>query len=132
MDLRLQLMEKLSQSKEYKHNENIQNRFKCLINDLGIYRDEKIKVIRQNLKRDLRKLHKLHYDKKQLQKRDTIQSYINHASKLYRSQLHFEKYSPGQFRKMKKQSSRNDNINHESMIVILNNLFSYFIRHNFN
>ncbi|KAL2727650.1 cilia- and flagella-associated protein 91-like [Vespula maculifrons] len=115
MDLRLQLMEKLTHSKECKYNENMQNRFKRLKNDLGMYRDEKIKVIRQNLKRDLRKLHKLHYDKKQLQKRDTIQSYINHASKLYRSQLNFEKYSPEQYRKMKKQSCRNDNINHEKI-----------------
>ncbi|XP_014611744.1 PREDICTED: protein MAATS1-like [Polistes canadensis] len=115
MDLRLQLMKKISRSKESKHNEKIENRFKRLKNNLGTHRDEKIKVIRQNLKRDLRKLHKLHHDKSQLQKKDTIKSYINRVSECFRSQLDVEKYSPEKLRKMKKQSSINDSSNYEGI-----------------
>ncbi|KAI4501230.1 hypothetical protein M0802_003603 [Mischocyttarus mexicanus] len=109
MDLRLQLMKKMLRSKEYKHNEKIENRFKRLKNNLGAHRDEKLKVIRQNLKRDLRKLHKLHHDKCQLQKKDSIKSYINRVSECYRSRLDIEKYSSGKFRKLKKQSINDSN-----------------------
>ncbi|KAK2584548.1 hypothetical protein KPH14_006917 [Odynerus spinipes] len=115
MDMRLQLMDKLSRSRENKHNEKIQNRFKRLKNNLGMHRDEKISVIRHNLKRDLRKLYKLHCNKYQLQKKDIIQSYINRTSELTTSQLQFEKHSFGRFNKMKKQSPQYDYINHESI-----------------
>ncbi|XP_015188803.1 PREDICTED: protein MAATS1-like [Polistes dominula] len=113
MDMRLQLMKKISRSKESKYNEKIENRFKRLKNNLGTRRDDKIKIIRQNLKRDLRKLHKLHHDKSQ--KKDTIKSYINRVSECYRSRLDVEKYSVGKFKKMKKQSSINDISNYEEI-----------------
>ncbi|XP_018392737.1 PREDICTED: protein MAATS1-like [Cyphomyrmex costatus] len=88
MDLRLDLMRNLLQSRESKYEEKVQGRFSRLESKLSKYRDNQIKAIRYNLKRDLRKLHRKR-NEKQSCKPDIIERYIDPKSDLYAPQMRF-------------------------------------------
>ncbi|XP_018311695.1 protein MAATS1 [Mycetomoellerius zeteki] len=89
MDLRLDLMRNLLQSRESKYEEKVQGRFSRLESKLSKYRDTQIKAIRYNLKRDLRKLHKKHRNEHQSRKPDIIERHIDFKSDLYAPQMRF-------------------------------------------
>lgn len=79
-------MRDLLQSRESEYEKKIQSRFSRLESKLSKCRDNQIKTIRHNLKRDLRKLHRKHRDKQQP---DIIERHIDPKSDLYVPQMHF-------------------------------------------
>lgn len=87
MDLRLDLMRKLLQSRETEYVKKVQGRFGRLESRLGKCRDNQIKAIRHNLKRDLRKLHRRHRYEQQPRKPDIIERHIDPKSDLYVPQM---------------------------------------------
>ncbi|XP_018355395.1 PREDICTED: protein MAATS1-like [Trachymyrmex septentrionalis] len=89
MDLRLDLMKNLLQNRESKYEKKVQGRFSRLESRLSKYRDNKIKAIRYNLKRDLRKLHKKHRNEYQSRKSDIIERHFDPKSDLYAPQMRF-------------------------------------------
>lgn len=80
------------QNRESKYEKKIQDRFSRLESKLSKYRDNQIKTIRQNLKRDLRKLHRKHRDARQPRKLDIIERNIDPKSDLYAPQMRFDKH----------------------------------------
>lgn len=88
MDLRLNLMRSLLQSRESEHEKKVRGRFNRLQEKLGKHRDDKVNNIRQNLKRDLRKLHKKYRDRHP-RKPDIIDQHIDPKSELYAPQMRF-------------------------------------------
>jgi len=103
MDLRLNLMRDLLQSRESEYEKKVQGRFSRLENKLGKYRDNQIKTIRHNLKRDLRKLRKRHRNEQQPRKPDIIERHIDSKSDLYASQMRFDEHPQKRHEILQKQ-----------------------------
>lgn len=77
------------QSRESEYKKKMQSRFNRLESKLSKSRDNEIKTIRHNLKRDLRKLRRKHRDKQQSCKPDIIEHHIDPKSDLYIPQMRF-------------------------------------------
>ncbi|XP_070516123.1 cilia- and flagella-associated protein 91 [Cardiocondyla obscurior] len=90
MDLRLDLMRDRLQNRELESEKKRQSRFTRLESKLSKGRDNQIKTIRHNLKRDLRKLCQKHRDKHQLCKLDIIEHHVDPRSDLYAPQRRHE------------------------------------------
>lgn len=103
MDLRLNLMRDLLQSRESEYKKKVQDRFNRLESKLGKCRDNQIKTIRHNLKRDLRKLRKSHRDVKQPCKPDIIERHIDPKSDLYAPQMRFGEHPQRRHETLQKQ-----------------------------
>lgn len=95
-------MRNFLQNRESKYEKKLQGRFSRLENKLDKYRDNQIKTIRHNLKRDLRKLHRKHRDTQQ-RKLDIIEQYIDPKSDLYAPQIRFGKHLQKQHETLQKQ-----------------------------
>lgn len=65
-------MKNLLQSRESQYKKKMKGRFNRLYNKLGKHRDDQVKTIRDNLKRNLRKLYKKYHDSQSC-KPDTIE-----------------------------------------------------------
>jgi len=113
MDLRLDLMRNLLQSRESKYEKKVQGRFSRLRSKLSKYRDNQIKAIRYNLKRDLRKLHKKHRNEHQSRKSDIIERHIDLKSDLYAPQMRFGEHPQRRHEILPKQLSREYHIERE-------------------
>lgn len=103
MDLRLNLMRDLLQNRESEYKKNMQGRFSRLENKLSKCRDNKVKIIRHNLKRDLRKLNRKHRDEQQPRKPDIIEQYIDPKSDLYAPQMRFGEHPQRRHEILQKQ-----------------------------
>ncbi|XP_039311922.1 cilia- and flagella-associated protein 91 isoform X2 [Solenopsis invicta] len=103
MDLRLDLMRDLLQSRESEYEKKVQGRFSRLKSKLGKYRDNQIKSIRHNLKRDLRKLCKRHRNEQQPRKPDIIERHIDPKSDLYAPQMRFGEHPQRRHEILQKQ-----------------------------
>lgn len=97
-------MRKILQRRDLQHKKKIQGRFNRLQDKLGKRRDEQVKIIRNNLKRDLRKLYRKHRDKQCFRRSDIIGQYSDSTSDLYAAQMYFgehpqkqQEISPQQF-----------------------------------
>ncbi|EZA46461.1 hypothetical protein X777_00135 [Ooceraea biroi] len=89
MNLRLKLMRNLLESRESKYKKKVQDRFARLEQRLGKRRDDQVKIIQQNLKRDLRKLCTKYRDKQRPRSKfDIIERYADSKSELYALQTH--------------------------------------------
>ncbi|KYM76353.1 AMY-1-associating protein expressed in testis 1 [Atta colombica] len=119
MDLRLDLMRNLLQSHESKYEKKVQSRFSRLRSKLSKYRDNQIKAIRYNLKRDLRKLHKKHRNEHQSRKPDIIERHIDLKSDLYAPQMRFGEHPQRWHEILPKQLSREYHIEQEEEDAIL-------------
>lgn len=102
MDLRLNLMRDLLQSRESEYEKKVQGRFNRLESQLGKYRDNQIKTIRHNLKRDLRKLRRRHRDE-QSRKPDIIERHIDPKSDLYAPQMRFGEHPQRRHETLRKE-----------------------------
>nr|XP_031839424.1 cilia- and flagella-associated protein 91-like [Nomia melanderi] len=87
MDYRLELMDKIAKSHEAEKEKKIEDRFHRLKNVLSKHKDEKINSIRHNLRRELRKLHKKHYQTSRPIKCDIIIEHADPASEIYAPQM---------------------------------------------
>ncbi|XP_020291016.1 protein MAATS1-like isoform X2 [Pseudomyrmex gracilis] len=105
MDLRLNLMRNLLQSRESEREKKVRGRFNRLQEKLGKHRDDKVKNIRQNLKRDLRKLHKKYRDIHP-RKPDIIDQHIDPKSELYAPQMRLGEHPQRQHETLQKLSMR--------------------------
>jgi len=103
MNLRLNLMRDILQSRELEYEKKVQGRFNRLESKLGKYRDNQIKTIRHNLKRDLRKLRKRHRDEQQPRKPDIIERHIDPKSDLYAPQMRFGEHPQRRHETLQKQ-----------------------------
>ncbi|KAG5322446.1 CFA91 protein, partial [Pseudoatta argentina] len=113
MNLRLDLMRNLLQSRESKYEKKMQGRFSRLEIKLTKYRDNQINAIRYNLKRDLRKLYKKHRNERQSRKPDIIERYINPKSDLYTPQMRFDEHPQRRHEILSKQLSSEYHIERE-------------------
>ncbi|XP_072761993.1 cilia- and flagella-associated protein 91 isoform X2 [Anoplolepis gracilipes] len=101
-DLRLNLMKDLMQSHESQNKKKVKSRFNRLQNKLMKNRDDQVKTIRHNLKRNLRKLCRK-YDN-QSRKPDLIEGHIGLKFDLYEPQMRLnDKYSERRHEKLGKQ-----------------------------
>ncbi|XP_018370555.1 PREDICTED: protein MAATS1-like [Trachymyrmex cornetzi] len=119
MDLRLDLMRNFLQSRESKYEKKVQGRFSRLESKLSKYRDNKIKAIRYNLKRDLRKLHKKHHNEHQSRKPDIIERHIDPKSDLYAPQMRFGEHPQRRHEILPKQLPSEYHIEQEEEDAIL-------------
>lgn len=83
MDLRLRLIRDLLKNRESEYKKKVQNRFGRLQDKLGKHRNDRVKNIRSNLERDLRKLYRKHHDKQRPFKPDPIEQHSDPKSDLY-------------------------------------------------
>lgn len=83
MDLRLELMRELSRSRESRCEEKLRGRFGRLQDRLGKRRDDRVRAIRRDLERDLRKLRGKRRDGRRPRKPDVIQQHADPKSELY-------------------------------------------------
>ncbi|XP_078049895.1 cilia- and flagella-associated protein 91 isoform X2 [Augochlora pura] len=89
MDYRLQLMDEITKSREAEKEMKIQDRFYRLKDFLSKRRDKHIHSIRHNLRRELRKLQKKHFEKSHPIERDIIKEHADPASKIYAPQMRY-------------------------------------------
>jgi len=105
MDLRLNLMRNFLQSRELKYKKKTQDRFDRLQRRLRKRRDDQIKTIRHNLKRDLRKLYTKYRDKQHLRKSAIIEQYDDSKPDLSALQIHFDEH-PEKYEKLQKSLNK--------------------------
>lgn len=113
MDLRLDLMRDLLQSRESKYEKKVQGHFSRLESKLGKYRDNRIKIIRHNLKRDLRKLRRRYHDEQQSRKPDIIERHIDPKSDLYAPQMRFGEHPQRRHEVLQKRFRSENHIERE-------------------
>ncbi|XP_076379821.1 cilia- and flagella-associated protein 91 isoform X2 [Megalopta genalis] len=89
MDYRLQLMDEITKSHEAEKEEKIQGRFHRLKDFLSKRRDKHIHSIRHNLRRELRKLQRKHFEKSHPVERDIIKEHADPASEVYAPQMRY-------------------------------------------
>lgn len=80
MDYRLELMDEISKSCEYKKKIKVQGRFDRLKDFLCRRRDNEVNNVKHNLRRELRKLRKKHQQKQQPGKRNIIEEHADRSS----------------------------------------------------
>lgn len=103
MDLRLNLLRSLLQKRELQYKKKVKSRFNRLQNKLRKHRDDQVKTIRHNLKRNLRKLYRKYCDSQQSRKPDIIEGHIGYKSDLYESQMRYGERFQRQYEKLEKQ-----------------------------
>ncbi|KAL6430620.1 hypothetical protein ACFW04_006901 [Cataglyphis niger] len=103
MNLRLNLMRSLLQKRELQYKKKVKSRFNRLQNKLRKHRDDQVKTIRHNLKRNLRKLYRKYCDSQQSRKPDIIERHIGLKSDLYESQMRYNERLQRQYEKLEKQ-----------------------------
>ncbi|XP_012234679.1 cilia- and flagella-associated protein 91 isoform X4 [Linepithema humile] len=103
MDLRLNLMRNLLQDRESKYETKVRGRFNRLQDKLGKRRNDQVDTIRQNLKRNLRKLNKLHRDKQEPRKSDIIERLTDPKSDLYAPQMRLGEHSERRHETLRKR-----------------------------
>jgi len=107
MDLRLNLMRNFLKTRESKYEKKMQDRFDRLQQRLGKRRDDQIKTIRHNLKRDLRKLCTKYRNKQHFRKFDIIERYTDSKSDLSALQMYFDEH-PEKHETLQKESLNNN------------------------
>lgn len=82
-------MDEISKSRECEKQKKVQNCFDRLKNVLSKRRDKEINIIKHNLRRELRKLHKKYLQKQQPIKRNIIKKHADLASEIYAPQMRY-------------------------------------------
>ena len=125
--MRMDLAEKVMETRDHKWDEKRKERFIKLGSNLGQRRDKEIKNIRQKFGRELRKLAMKHRCKtvKRYKRQDIIKQHADPASELYAPQMRFGINPQRRHEVLEKKFLRQDFV--DSRLKILLNWFEVSI-----
>ncbi|XP_076635828.1 cilia- and flagella-associated protein 91 isoform X2 [Colletes latitarsis] len=121
IDYRLELMDKISKRHECEKQKKVEDRLDRLKILLSKRRDKEVNAIKHNLRRELRKLHKKHYQKQRFAKRDIIKEHIDPTSEIYAPQMRYGEHPQRRHEVIRKELLRENYIESVDKINTLPN-----------